>query len=69
MWWGRALGGRLEGRLQDLRVDLQEDTPRKSRCGAERTRIMSVGEPEHRRAEFGNGGEGPLMSRGRVAAL
>lgn len=59
----------MKGRLQDRRVDLQEDTPRKNRCGAERTRIMSVEGPEHKRAEFGNGGEGPLVSGGKVAAL
>lgn len=56
--------GSLEGRPQDLRVDLQGDTPRKSGCGAERIRIMSAGGPEHRRAEFGNGGEGTIQKEG-----
>lgn len=67
---GRSVGGRLEERLQDRRVDLQGDplTPAaalgKSRCGAERTRIMNVGGPNLEMV-----GKGPLVSRGRVAAL
>lgn len=41
---GRGWGAerRLEGRSQDRRLDLQGDTSRKSGCGTERTRIMSV---------------------------
>lgn len=58
MW--QRLKERLEGRSQDRRVDLLGDIPRKSGCGAERTKIMRVGGLEHRRAEFGNGGEGTV---------
>lgn len=58
MW--QRLKERLEGRSQDPRVDLLGDIPRKNGCGAERTKIMRVGGLEHRRAEFGNGGEGTV---------